>query len=81
MINWYRALARYRPTAPKDIRLHMPVLVQWGKRDVFLSYEMAEASVRLCDHGQMICYENATHWIQHEEAEAVTKALIAFFVA
>jgi len=81
MINWYRAIARYGPTTPKDVRLHMPVLVQWGKRDAFLSHEMAAASVQLCDQGQLILYEKASHWVQHEEAEAVTEALIAFFVA
>ncbi len=79
MINWYRALFRYPPARFKDIRLHMPVLVQWGKLDAFLSPEMAEASVQLCDQGKLIVYETASHWVQHEEAEAVTKALLDFF--
>jgi pimeloyl-ACP methyl ester carboxylesterase len=79
MINWYRALARYRPSASKEIRLPMPVLLQWGKRDAFLSHEMAEASLKLCDQGRLIYYENASHWVQHEEAEAVSKALVGFF--
>ena len=78
MINWYRALLRYPPARFQDIRLHMPVLVQWGKRDAFLSHEMAEASVQLCDQGELILYEKATHWLQHEEAERVSEALINF---
>jgi pimeloyl-ACP methyl ester carboxylesterase len=49
MINWYRALVRYRPKLPEDIRLHMPVCILWGKRDRFLSHKMAESSARLCD--------------------------------
>ena len=57
MINWYRALLRYRPPRLSDIRLHMPVLILWGKRDAFLSYEMAGESLKLCDHGKLIVYE------------------------
>jgi len=78
MINWYRALARYRPRMPKNIPLDMPVLIQWGKQDVALSAEMAEASLKLCKNGKLLFYENATHWVQHDEAEAVNKALITF---
>lgn len=79
MINWYRAMLRYRPPVPQDVRVHMPTLVQWGKHDVFLSHEMAEASLKFCDEGKLIFYENATHWVQHEEAEAVNRNLIAHF--
>ncbi len=79
MINWYRALVRYRPPTPADIRLHIPVLIQWGKKDAFLSHEMAEASVKLCDDGRLIFYDQATHWVQHEAAEAVNRELILHF--
>lgn len=80
MINWYRALARYRPPNPADLRLHMPVLIQWGKKDAFLMHEMAEASAQLCDQGRLIFYDSATHWIQHEEAKQVNDALIDFLL-
>ncbi|MBN2147924.1 MAG: alpha/beta hydrolase [Anaerolineales bacterium] len=79
MINWYRALARYRPSMPEDNRLHMPVRILWGKRDAFLSHEMAGLSAQLCDQAELTLFEHATHWVQHEEAEAVAKALIDFF--
>jgi pimeloyl-ACP methyl ester carboxylesterase len=79
MINWYRALVRYTPPMPGDIRLRMPVLIQWGKHDAFLSHEMAGESLKLCDSGRLIVYENATHWVQHDEAEAVNRELIQFF--
>jgi len=80
MINWYRALVRYRQVAPVEVRLHMPVRILWGKRDPFLSYEMAEASSRLCDRSEVTLFENATHWVQHEESHAVTLALLQFFL-
>ncbi len=79
MINWYRALVRYRPPVPQDIRLHMPVRILWGKQDAFLSHEMAQASAQLCDQVEVTLFEEATHWVQHEEAEAVTDALLEFF--
>lgn len=80
MLNWYRALGRYRPTMPEDIRLHMPVRILWGKRDAFLSHEMAADSAKFCDRVEVIMFENATHWVQHEEAKAVNEALVKFFV-
>jgi pimeloyl-ACP methyl ester carboxylesterase len=80
MINWYRALVRNKPPAvPKDTRLHMPVRILWGKRDAFLSHEMAQASAALCDQVELTLFEDATHWVQHEEAQAVSQALINFF--
>ena len=79
MINWYRALLRYRPSMPEDNRLHMPVRILWGKRDAFLSHEMAGLSAQLCDQAELTLFEHATHWVQHEEAQAVSQALIQFF--
>jgi pimeloyl-ACP methyl ester carboxylesterase len=79
MINWYRALWRYPAVMLKDLRLHMPVCILWGKKDAFLNHEMALTSAALCDQVELTLFEQATHWVQHEEAEAVTNALIEFF--
>lgn len=78
MINWYRALARYRPSQPAEIRLKMPVLILWGEKDIALSKAMAQASLELCDQGKLIYFPQATHWVQHDEAEAVNRHLIEF---
>jgi epoxide hydrolase 4 len=78
MINWYRALLRFRPPAAADIRVHVPTLILWGKQDIALSAEMAEESMALCDDGKLIFFENATHWVQHDERQAVNRELIAF---
>ncbi len=79
MINWYRALAQKRPTLPDNPRLQMPVLILWGKNDVALSAEMAAESLKFCPKGQLVYFENATHWVQHDEAEAVSAHLATFF--
>jgi len=78
MIHWYRALVRYPPVLPVDQRLHMPVLMLWGKQDIALSYEMAQLSIELCDQGKLIFFEEATHWVQHDEAEKVNQYLLDF---
>jgi len=54
-------------------------MILWGSRDRFLGEEMVEPSLALCDRGQVERFLNATHWVQHEEAEGVNRALLGFF--
>ncbi len=76
MLNWYRALRLPRPgTAP---RITMPTLILWGRRDHALESGLAEASLALCDAGRIAWFPEATHWVQHDAAEAVNASLIAF---
>jgi len=79
MINWYRALVHHRSPAPVDVRVHVPTLILWGKKDVALSAEMAQRSVDLCDVGRLVYFEEASHWVQHDEPQGVNRALIEFF--
>ena len=81
MINWYRALVCYRPATPKDPRVHQPVLILWGKRDIALSYAMVSPSMDLCDQGRLTVFDEATHWVQHDEPSQVNRELIQFFRA
>ncbi len=78
MINWYRAIVRFRPKKKGKSRPEMPVRILWSKQDIALSAEMAEDSLKLCKNGELTFFENATHWVQHDEAEAVTKNLLDF---
>ncbi len=85
MLNWYRALFRRalfksRPRAAETpSRVQVPTLVLWGVRDRFLSAEMAAKSVALCDDGRLVTFGEATHWLQHEEAEEVNRLSLEFF--
>lgn len=79
MINWYRAAFRERSKLNTNVRVQVPTLVLWGKRDVALNAEMAQESIELCDNGRLVTFENATHWVQHDEAEEVNRQLIEFF--
>jgi pimeloyl-ACP methyl ester carboxylesterase len=78
MINWYRALFRFR-TKFADRTVHVPTRILWGERDAFLLREMAQASLRYCDNAELFTFANASHWLQHEEPARVSQHLIDFF--
>lgn len=78
MINWYRAAVRYLPKLLKDVRVRVPTLMIWGMQDVALSHRMARPSIDYCKDGKLVLFEDATHWVQHDEAEAVTQLLLEF---
>jgi pimeloyl-ACP methyl ester carboxylesterase len=79
MLNWYRALP-FKPSM-KDATVRPPTLVIWGSKDRFLEKGLAEASLSLCEEGSVRWMENATHWVQHEEPEAVNAVLVEFLKA
>jgi len=78
MINWYRAAARYLPKLIKNQRVKVPTLMIWGMNDVALSHRMARLSLDYCENGKLVFFENATHWVQHDEAGAVNQLLVEF---
>jgi len=78
MIHWYRAALRSQPQWPVSQRVRVPTLLLWGAKDRFLGRELAEASIDLCDDGRLEFFEEATHWIQHEEPERVNARLLEF---
>ena len=76
MINWYRALLRVRPPLLPDPIVRPPTTIIWGKQDRFLRHEMAAESIRLCSQGRLLYFDDATHWVQHEEPDRVNAVLI-----
>jgi pimeloyl-ACP methyl ester carboxylesterase len=78
MINWYRAVVQHQPKTPDDPRIHIPTLVIWGAKDVALTREMAQQSVDYCDDGRLVLFEQATHWVHHDETEQVNALLSDF---
>jgi epoxide hydrolase 4 len=78
MINWYRALFRFRTKFP-DRTVHVPTRILWGERDAFLLPEMAQESLRYCADAELFTFANASHWLQHEEPARVSELLIDFF--
>ena len=76
MVNWYRAALRKPASRQPSVRITVPTLLIWGARDQFLKREMAQPSIDLCDNGRLVFLENATHWVQHEEASRVNELII-----
>jgi len=78
MLNWYRALARRPSTPPARTRVDVPTRIIWGGRDRFIGRDLARESAGLCEQGRLVLLEEATHWVQHEEADRVTSLLLEF---
>lgn len=81
MLNWYRAAARVPTERLPNMRLTVPTLILWGARDQFLGRELATDSVPFCDDGRVVFLEEATHWVQHEEATRVNELVGSFFAS
>lgn len=79
MVNWYRAIRKVKLGGPETYRIEPPVLMVWGMKDIYGVPALAEDSVKLCDRGELLMLENATHWTLSDEAERVTKAMLDFF--
>lgn len=78
MLNWYRALLRYPAGLPDKPRIQTPTLILWGVKDSALNRAFADASLALCNHGRLVFFEDATHWVQHEEIGQVNELLVDF---
>ena len=78
MINWYRAIMRYQPPMPKDLRVKVRTLMMWGMKDFALSHRMARPSMDYVDEGNLIFFPEATHWVHLDAAEEVNHYLVDF---
>ena len=67
-----------KATVRAKARISVPTLLIWGAKDRFLGREMAEPSIHLCDDGRLVFLEEASHWVQHEEAERVNELITEF---
>lgn len=76
MINWYRAIRYGSLKTPSKVKT--PTLLIWGKKDIYLSHEMARPSIDKCSNGRLVMIEDATHWVQHEKAEEVNRLIEEF---
>jgi pimeloyl-ACP methyl ester carboxylesterase len=81
MLNWYRAALRDQSGIVNGMQVHVPTLMLWGVKDVALTYRMARPSLDYCDEGNLIFFPDATHWVQHEEADEVNRHLLNFVLS
>jgi pimeloyl-ACP methyl ester carboxylesterase len=78
-LNWYRAILKRRFPDWKRIRIGVPTLTVWSMQDVYGDIHLAEESVALCDKGELVRLENATHWTLQDEPERVNALVGNFF--
>ena len=77
MLNWYRAAARSQAEITDGMRVPVRTLILWGVKDPALSRRMARPSLDYCDEGNLVFFPDATHWVQHEEADEINRQLLA----
>lgn len=79
MINWYRAAARVKSVQDLPTIVDPPTIIIWGKQDPHLSYQMAPLSLAYCRFGELVMIEDASHWVQHDKPDTVSRLLIEHF--
>ncbi len=79
MVNWYRAALQARNEIPESYTVKVPLLVLWGVNDIAIIQEQADQSMAYCEKGRLVKFKEATHWLQHEEAEAINPMMDDFF--
>ncbi|MGD9683467.1 MAG: alpha/beta fold hydrolase [Candidatus Obscuribacterales bacterium] len=80
MLNWYRAALLSRQRFALSKRVTVPTLILWGKQDPYLSFDLVAPSAAMCDRVETVIFEKASHWVCHDEADAVSRNLIRHFV-
>lgn len=77
-VNWYRALFLQDLPIPAAGSLQPETLVLWGDKDLYAEPALAEASAALCAKATVRHFPEASHWLAHDEPEAVSAALADF---
>lgn len=77
MVNLYRALLRPNTRIPVR-RIDLPALVLWGARDAHLGRELAKPDPALVPNCRVRYFEDGGHFVHHDLAEPVTRALLEF---
>jgi pimeloyl-ACP methyl ester carboxylesterase len=82
MLNWYRSAVRTGLSQMVKISalpiISVPTLMIWGVNDAALDRSMAQPSIDLCSDRQLVFFEDASHWVQHEKAAEVNELIIDF---
>ncbi len=75
MLAYYRAAVRVGEQRPDSYQVQPPLLLIWGKNDIALTTQMAEASVEFCKDGRLELLD-ASHWVQNDQPERVTELVL-----
>ncbi len=82
MVNYYRALLRYRHTVDLgDGRVDVPTLMIWGEEDRALNIHCTTGTEQWVPNLSLHRLPGVSHWVQQEAAEAVNRILGAWLDA
>jgi len=77
-LNWYRALFAQELPVPAAGSLKTPALVLWGDQDAFAEAKLAEQCAALCADARVVHFPDASHWLPHDEPDAVAREVLGF---
>lgn len=77
MVNWYRAMLARAWDLQGIGRIAVPALLIWGNDDKYGERALVPRSLALCDSASAE-YLDASHWVQHDEADRVNALLLDF---
>ena len=60
-------VGRARP----EVRVEVSALLVWGIQDASLGRELVQPTLEICVNGRTALLEEATHWLAHEEVNAL----------
>ncbi|CAG2110089.1 unnamed protein product, partial [Medioppia subpectinata] len=77
-LNWYRALIHRVPQQqPKSFQIKVPTLIIWGKKDNYLTTELAPAHAYV-DDLTVNYIDNCSHWTQMDQPTLVNQYMRQF---
>lgn len=80
MVNYYRALLKFRKTTPIDEipKIDVPTLMLWGEDDVALTKESTFGTEEFVNDLTIRYLPRVSHWVQQEAPEACNAMIEAF---
>ena len=81
MIDWYRAGFDYPLEFDRDHKVEIPTKIVFGEKDIFNDPGSGRTSLEYCTRCEFVSFEDAGHWILHEEPEATSRLIIEHFSA
>jgi pimeloyl-ACP methyl ester carboxylesterase len=81
-LNYYRALFRHSRRLLRSVRrVDVPTLLIWGERDRYLGLRLTEGLQRWVSHLRVERLADASHWVQSDAPERVSRLMIDFLQA
>ncbi|MFN3237021.1 MAG: alpha/beta fold hydrolase [Pseudomonadales bacterium] len=80
MVNYYRALLKFRKTTPVEAipKIEVPTLMLWGEDDVALTKESTYGTEEFVNDLTIRYLPRVSHWVQQEAPEACNAMIEAF---